>query len=397
MQRMFIRVGGVAAGVLAAVAVSGAARPAVSVAQAQAARSAGAGPVTGLAQGWSVVPSPNRSGENQFLGVSCVSATACTAVGSFGRPVHTLIESWNGANWSIVPSPNSGSGHNQLNGVSCVSPTDCTAAGYSSNPEADAKTLIESWNGTKWSIAPSPNAATTNELWGVSCVSATDCTAAGYSASAAVGFETLIESWNGTQWSIVPSPNEGSTNVLSGVSCVSATHCIAVGVRTRTGKTLVESWNGTNWSIVPSPNNGRAGGDLSAVSCVSPTDCTAVGNSTNAVGGDETLIESWNGAKWSIVPSPNKAAATNSLFGVSCVSASDCIGAGNYAKASAGTARTLIESWNGTKWSIVPSPNKPNTNNILNAVSCLSAAGCDAAGSFAFGKTLVESSNGSTG
>jgi hypothetical protein len=129
---------------------------------------------------------------------------------------------------------------------------------------------------------------------------------------------------------------------------------------------------------------------------VSATACTAAGIFTNATGGDETLIESWNGATWSIVPSVNQPAASNSLFGVSCVSASACTGVGNYAKTPAGTAKTLIESWNGTKWSIVPSPNKPATNNVLNAVSCLPATGCDAVGSFGFGKTLVESSNGST-
>jgi hypothetical protein len=392
---MFIRVGSVAAGVLAALAAPGAARAAVSAGPAQAARPAGAGPVTGLAQGWSVVPSPNRSGDNQLAGVSCVSATACTAVGSFGRPVHTLIESWNGTKWSIVPSPNSGSGHNQLNGVSCVSATACTAVGYFGRSTTGVKTLIESWNGTKWSVVPSPNPAVTNELWGVSCVSATDCIAAGDSANVTAGVKTLIESWNGTKWSIVPSPNGAGDNLLTGVSCVAATDCTVVGSHTATGKTLIESWNGTKWSIVPSPNKGRGGGDLSAVSCVSATACAAVGTFTNATGGDETLAESWNGAKWSIVPSVNKPAASSSLFGVSCVAASACIGVGNYARTPAGTAKTLIESWNGTKWSVVPSPNKP-TDNVLNAVSCLPTAGCAAVGSFGFGKTLVESSNGST-
>ena len=61
---------------------------------------------------------------------------------------------------------------------------------------------------------------------------------------------TLAESWNGTTWSIVPSPNTGPTvSALQGVSCATATACIAVGysqTKTRAlSSTLIESWNGT--------------------------------------------------------------------------------------------------------------------------------------------------------
>jgi hypothetical protein len=49
---------------------------------------------------WTVVPSPNRAGSNAPQGVSCASATACTTVGAYvssdGRTARTLIESWNG-------------------------------------------------------------------------------------------------------------------------------------------------------------------------------------------------------------------------------------------------------------------------------------------------------------
>jgi hypothetical protein len=83
----------------------------------------------------------------------------------------------------VVPSPNAGRATtaNSLNGVSCTSPTACTAVGTYANSAAD-KTLAESWNGTSWSILPSPNAGlpdALNVLNGVSCVSTTACTAAG--------------------------------------------------------------------------------------------------------------------------------------------------------------------------------------------------------------------------
>ena len=44
----------------------------------------------------------------------------------------TLIESWNGSRWSVVPSPNPGPGVTWLNGVSCAATDACNAAGSTS-------------------------------------------------------------------------------------------------------------------------------------------------------------------------------------------------------------------------------------------------------------------------
>jgi hypothetical protein len=101
---------------------------------------------------WSVAPSPNHKAvtANGLNGVSCVSTTSCTAVGSYDirspagdQSQRTLIESWNGAALSIVPSPNAvGRGSNQLYGVSCVSLNSCTAVGFYFPTTNSLKTLI---------------------------------------------------------------------------------------------------------------------------------------------------------------------------------------------------------------------------------------------------------------
>src|SRR5215471_2266487 len=59
------------------------------------------------------------------------------------------------------------------------------------------------------------------------------------------------------------------------------------------------------WSIVPSPNFRPAthGNDLNAVSCVSATHCIAVGDEFGTPGHSSpgrALIESWNGTRWSM-------------------------------------------------------------------------------------------------
>jgi hypothetical protein len=55
------------------------------------------------------------------------------------------------------------------------------------------KTLVESWDGAHWSIVPSPNPPNSPVLSGVSCVSAVACTAAGFTFRNAV-YKTVIES-----------------------------------------------------------------------------------------------------------------------------------------------------------------------------------------------------------
>ncbi len=334
---------------------------------------------------WSLVPTTNQT-RSILNGVSCVSATDCTAVGSVSNAPETLVESWNGTAWSVVPSPNPGSGDNILYGVSCVSATACTAVGVSIQKVTGggrrSKTLVESWNGTAWSVVPSPNPGSGNDsLFGVSCVSATDCTAVGSSDNTA-----LVESWNGTAWSVVPSPNAaGSGNELLAVSCVSATACTAVGEYLNAEdnqRTLAESWNGTAWSVVPSPNKGSGENYLTGVSCVSATDCTAVG--TGSKDRSRTLAESWDGTAWSVVPSPNRGSGSGDfLTGVSCVSATACTAVGRYFPASHGDGlRTLVESWNGTAWSAVSTPNKVSGSgrNYLDGVSCVPATACNAVG-----------------
>ncbi len=123
--------------------------------------------------------------------------------------------------WSIVPTPTSESG---LTNVSCTSSTSCMAIGLSESEE---------WNGTSWSVVPL--SIPTSFSFGVSSVSCTgvpinSCELVGeYQTDNGSPSMTLIESWNGSTWSIIPSPNTGFSDGLSGVSCASPSFCVAVG------------------------------------------------------------------------------------------------------------------------------------------------------------------------
>ena len=82
------------------------------------------------------------------------------------------------------------------------------------------------------------------------------------------------------------------------------------------------------WSVVHSPNRRAHGNLLDAVSCVSPVACTAVGNYASSTGVARTLAESWDGSRWSLVRSPNVGRFGSQLVAVSCVSANACMAVG---------------------------------------------------------------------
>jgi len=76
--------------------------------------------------------------------------------GSIINATATDIEHWDGTTWSIVPSPNAemgASATNLLNGVATLSASDAWAVGMASaDQNAPAYALTEHWDGKRWSI-----------------------------------------------------------------------------------------------------------------------------------------------------------------------------------------------------------------------------------------------------
>jgi hypothetical protein len=184
----------------------------------------------------------NDTKGSKLAGVSCSSATSCTAVGESNitdSKSDTLAEHWNGRKWTIQATPKPPSGNeSELTGVSCRSATTCTAVGnYGSNATL---TLAEHWNGRKWKVQPTPSPSGTknpsgtseSKLTGVSCSSAISCIAAGDYYNRSGTEVTLAERWNGKKWALqrTPNPSPAKLSILTGVSCSSATTCTAVGV-----------------------------------------------------------------------------------------------------------------------------------------------------------------------
>jgi hypothetical protein len=198
---------------------------------------------------WTVVPSPDAGTGLALYGVAAVSSNDVWAVGYYDFT--SVIEHWDGQAWSIVPGPYVGTYGNDLDAIAAISSTNVWAVGKFFNNANVAQTLIEHWNGSNWSIVASPNAGTSNNnLNGIAVVSSSDVWAVGSYGSV---MHTLIEHWNGHAWSVVPGPD--LVGVLNAVAAVSSTDAWAVGNYSTGGesRTLVEHWDGRAWGVIPSP------------------------------------------------------------------------------------------------------------------------------------------------
>ncbi len=350
------------------------------------------GPPTVSATNWTNTNAAAGSGSNALTDVSCTTSVFCVAVGSenSGTGGGTLIEQWNGSTWTVVPSVNApATTGDTLNSVSCVGTTFCLAVGGSST----GPSVAETWNGTAWSFvtATPPTGSTSSPLSSVSCVSSTTCEVLG---TATVGGTNSIfaNQWNGTTLAASTAatpPVTSGTPVPSatGMDCVSASWCLAVGdtdVQNTTGSSFSELWNGSAWVLQTTPQPTTAVGSLlSSVSCAGVSFCQAVGQ-VNLTGPlSQNLIESWNGAQWTITANVPETAATanQALKGVDCFSTTTCSAVGSAAATTGPTPASLALTWNGTAWSIVPNtPNQGTASTTLAAVTCLTDWSCVAVG-----------------
>ena len=328
---------------------------------------------------WPVVASPNvGSGENRLLGVTAVSPTNAWAVGSFfdsaSDGTKTLIQHWDGAAWTIVPSPNADA-PSTLGAVDALSANDAWAVGnFVADPssEGGARTLIERWNGSVWEIVPSPNTGIeggNGRLRGVFALSPNDVWAVG-SYFPDIEFPTLqplLEHWDGTGWEIVPGPSKspGQWSELSAVSGTGPADLWAVGVRDvsvgeeATERALILHWDGQDWKRMPAPLPAARLTPflLHDVVAISPTNAWAVGAvATKRM--HRTVVMHWDGEVWELVRGANPSAQFQDLSGVAARSARRVWAVGTYFDASASRMRTLVERWDGERFRKVSSGNR---------------------------------------
>jgi len=317
-----------------------------------------------------------------------LAALSVVVAGAATGPVETASAA--APQWSIVPSPDAaGAGLSALASLTCTSASDCLAAGAGATSSSTGKPLIERWNGTTWTTVPSPNPGTNSGLSAISCASDTACLAMGDTGND--GDTPFGERWDGNRWSVVASPIPSGVELAlpESVSCTSATRCMVVGFTYSqldgVVRTFAERWDGAKLSIVPTPN-GPGGGSLSSVACFTAKRCIAVGSTSPTALTRTAMAAQWDGAHWSVVKVPSPPGGKRSSFGgVSCASETMCMATGTWARSNDQLAATmtLTERWNGKAWSYVASPKPVGAGRAgFGGVSCPSATSCMAVGTF---------------
>ena len=209
-----------------------------------------------------------------------------------------------------------------VNGVAGTSTADIWAVGSTNNGR---DTWVRHWNGATWAASkgttiPVPpsggRAQRSTGLNGVAALASNNIWAVGRAQFPDFGRRALLEHYDGATWQLVSGPPDAG-GVLNGISALGPANLWAVGAAG--GRTLVTQWNGQTWTTVPSPNTNVLN-TLRGVSALAPDDVWAVGDAikrqSDGVSVSRTLIEHWNGSAWSVVPSPNVGAGGNFLTGV---------------------------------------------------------------------------------
>ena len=316
-----------------------------------------------------------------LFSVSCSSTTSCVAVGGYVNATGTfngLIDTLSGTSWTAVTTPLpaivSGTGSN-LTGISCASASSCTAAGTFSDTSSRTNGLLVTLANGSWSAtrAPEPPDGGTDgdghqgaDVIQVSCASAAACTAVGFYENASGTEEGLINSWNGSAWSATtaPLPANGGTafSSLTSVSCAIATSCAAVGVyQDSGGKTwgLIDTLSGGAWTATqaPQPPNAQPEATQSAalfdVACPSPSFCMTTGSYAGPSGASTGYVDTLAAGSWHTfqAPVPSNATVASSLYSVArtvaCYSPVACAVGGFYSDP--GNTQGFLDTYTGTQ------------------------------------------------
>jgi hypothetical protein len=307
---------------------------------------------------------PTVSGGSMLDGVAVVSACDGWAVGwtTGGATYGTLIENWNGSTWTQVPSPSRSGANNYLDSVSVVTASNIWADGYSQN-DNEYRTLVLHWNGLKWRMVTSPDPDPGDSmLEGIWAASAQNVWAVG--STGATTSHALIEHWNGHRWSASLMPNpKGSkygTYLTAVAGRVAGHHPVAWATgdycaRRRSCAAVYYGWTGIKWRraagpALPAPEQTFTFG----ISVSSATSAWAVGSFTKATS-NRALIEHWNGKQWRLVALGQALPANSAseLLGVTS-SGDSVLAVGDDDVTSLQSALTV--AWNGQHWTRRPSP-----------------------------------------
>jgi len=323
-------------------------------------------------------------------GVGGTSATDVWAVGEINAPdsVTTLIEHWNGTAWTVVPSPSVSGAANYLSAVASISVDDAWAAGTYYVPVRFGRPIphsfTEHWNGSAWSIVHgnvqkylTAAASGAGKAWVVGTFTQYYCR-----QPLGCGSAPVADYWNGKAWKSTSPQNPRGASGFQGVLALPNGNVWAVGAidGAHAEFPLVERWSSGSWAI-------ESAGVFKNATL---TSISGTGDDDIWVSGSEKfvpVVEHWNGSTWTGYKITQPGAAL--LNGVVELSPDDVwVGGAFEPEYSSNSAVTLLEHWDGSAWTPVYSA----SGGLYSRVAAMTGVG---SGVWAVGTGYTASADGS--
>jgi hypothetical protein len=299
--------------------------------------------------------------------------------------------------------------------TAAVCPLVCAGAGQAAaGTQMSAGARAAAVGGTWHTARKVPGVAALNTggnavVQSLSCASAGNCSAGGWYTDGAGHRQAFVVSKvNGTWRTAIQVPgiaalNTGGSAVVQSVSCGSAGNCSAGGWYTtdsfgHTEAFVVSEVDGTWLTAIQVPGtaalNQTGNAEVNSVSCASAGNCTAGGFYKDGSFHYQAFVVSEVRGTWrTSIQVPGTAALNQrgggaGVWSVSCASAGNCSGGGDYVGGSSwGSQPFVVSKVNGTWHSAMQMPGaatldpKGGGAEVV-SVSCASAGNCSAGGSY---------------
>ncbi len=317
-------------------------------------------------------------------GTYTICLTASNGIGTNGTQSFSLTVQWDDTGFATLAQQNEAGDFYGVayDGANIISVGDDNSATYG---EVSYEAGV---SGSDWNVVDDFNSLTvtasdgagiiSGPLYAVSCPSSAVCVAVGQN-STLTGAQILFTTSSptaGASWSnaTIPAGIKG----LYSVSCPTPSVCFAVGDGSGGGAILASTNGGSSWSTNSGgsdtlPTNLGVITSLYGITCLSTSDCNAVGAGING-GADDGAFLYYNGTAWT---TQNYSSSGGELSGITCTSSSVCIATG-YGGGSSQIYTTSSATSATGGWSV--SASWPGTGSYLYAVACLSSTNCYAVG-----------------
>ena len=299
-----------------------------------------------------------------LFATACVAPGSCTAGGNFGgagRPIEPMVATQTHGRWSrgiplVLPSNAAAQPYAQVSGLACRSAGNCVAVGvYQYGKSGNLQAFIATESHGRWARAFTPrlpaNAASPESagLEGVTCASDGSCAAVG-------GYQ---DSGGNAQAMVVAKPPSGRWGQATGIAL---------------------------------PPDAAANPDalMTGIACHTPGSCVAVGNysvsaSRFAAMGAVEVRGAWHQATQVALPLGAIPSTFTSITSISCPTASQCLGVGQYA-VSATQSRAMVVTESKGRFgralaiTAVPPGASAHPSSYLLGISCRPSGACFAVG-----------------